>query len=159
MSRRVERLTKTCEKCERTFVVGGKSGPRKKRFCSKRCAMIGKQRYLGHMSLHCAPTLHPTTLDIAWAAGIYEGEGTCQRTTTEKVQVGQKNHWLCARLRALFGGWVFEYKSGPNLGHQRWVLTGPRARGFLLTIFTFLSPHRQKQVMVTLRGIPYASAP
>src|SRR3989304_8991448 len=98
MPERVIRQSRNCERCGQEFLIGGRSGRRWRRFCSKRCAMIGQKRGLGSMSKNCAPTLHPTVFDIAWAAGIYEGEGSCTRDTTERAHVGQKHHWLCDRL-------------------------------------------------------------
>lgn len=95
---------------------------------------------------------HPTNLDIAWAAGIFEGEGWCGRTvrykngtgTGTRLSVGQKDRWLLDRLQALFGGTI-------SVNHQRfgefwyWRLSGPRCRGFLMTIYKFLSPRRKAQ--------------
>jgi hypothetical protein len=100
--------------------------------------------------------------DIAWAAGVYEGEGSCQkaggkgRYTTEVVRIGQKDSWLCERLRALFGGSVRLVKAHTSRsGIKRrdfytWLLTGARARGFLLTVFTFLSTRRRAQIAAVL---------
>jgi hypothetical protein len=79
-----------------------------------------------------------TIKDIAWAAGIYEGEGTFGG---HSVRVVQKDNWLIYRLKYLFGGTVTEYN-----GYHYWTISGPLCRGFLLTIFTFLSPRRKEQV-------------
>jgi hypothetical protein len=80
-------------------------------------------------------------LDIAWAAGVFEGEGCC--TDRHQATVTQKDTWLLKRLQALFGGRV----SADSHGYSRWVLTGSRARGFLMTVFSFLSPKRKLQVL------------
>jgi hypothetical protein len=100
---------------------------------------------LGAMSPTLAPTTKPSMLDIAWAAGIYEGEGWCSspRRTDFQMAVCQKDRWLCAKMRALFGGSVH-----PKHGYNAWWwrLSGPRARGFAYTIFTFLSPRRRAQI-------------
>lgn len=89
----------------------------------------------------------PSILDIAWAAGIYEGEGSCNKTQ-RIIVVDQKDPWLCRRLLELFGGAVYAIpKAGLNRDlHYRWVARGSRAIGFALTIFKFLSPRRQSQV-------------
>jgi hypothetical protein len=84
----------------------------------------------------------PSLLDIAWAAGVFEGEGCC--TDQHQAVVVQKDTWLLYKLQALFGGKVsLNYWNGCS----RWVLTGSRARGFLMTVFSFLSPKRKMQVL------------
>lgn len=104
-------------------------------------------------------TVVPTTRDLAWAAGIYEGEGCYYHrdlpANLDSVSVGQSgSDWLPRRMRDLFGGSVREIKSKP--GTQRkwvWVTSGPHARGFLLTMYTFLSPRRQQKIREGIRGI------
>jgi hypothetical protein len=52
----------------------------------------------------------PSDLDIAWAAGIYEGEGSCIKSGNSfGVSVAQKDPEILYRLRDLFGGSVKEY--------------------------------------------------
>lgn len=101
----------------------------------------------------------PTILDIAWAAGIYEGEGTSAakggNRCSERVVVNQKDPWLCAHLKELFGGSTYHYvrsqRGRKNLEPiNTWTINGPRAKGFLLTIYSFLSPRRRLQVRKTL---------
>lgn len=94
------------------------------------------------------PTLWPTPHDIIWAAGIYEGEGTCGRSGAsrtgmrcEQVSIVQKDRWLVDRLYALFGGGVSR-----NRESWLWNLSGARARGFLMSIYQFQSPRRQAQI-------------
>ena len=97
------------------------------------------------------PTTHPSTHDIAWAAGIFEGEGHARRIGPGgvTVTVAQKDRWILDRLRDLFGGSV---NSMQSQGHeyQRWTLCGQLARGFLMTVYTFLSPWRRRQVQMAL---------
>ena len=81
-----------------------------------------------------------TVTQIAWAAGIYEGEGTF--SGGRSVRVVQKDSWLIYRIAKLFGGTV-----STERGYYTWTVTGERARGFLLTIFSFLSPRRRKQIL------------
>lgn len=114
--------------------------------------------YYAHQGLGLVPTAHPTSLDIAWAAGIFEGEGSCypdKRSDTARCQVAQNDVWLLNRLKALFGGSVQTRRgrSGFNRAAHTfaWYASGPRARGFLMTIYAFLSPRRQAQVRRTLR--------
>lgn len=107
-----------------------------------------------HSRSHTAPTLRPSTKDIAWAAGIYEGEGNCQRAIpnrkTEVVRVVQKDDWLCPKLRDLFGGSTRVVYKRNGYRYNQWTLCGSRARGFLMTIYIFLSPRRQEQILKAL---------
>ena len=116
---------------------------------------------LGRMLPGRDPTEHPTILDIAWAAGIYEGEGCCCKTIkgTSVVTVSQKHRWLTDKLRDLFGGTVRLYRNnGLAKGDiYRWHVSGTRARGFLLTSYQFLSPHRQAQALKALGRIQFVS--
>lgn len=118
----------------------------------------GRLRYLvaNAYQQRTRPTERPTLLQIAWAAGVYEGEGSCNAsgTSSTRVGVGQKDPWLCDRMRALFGGGVGQtLRNGftPNVRYWQWTLSGARARGFLMTIYPFLSPRRQRQIRVVLR--------
>lgn len=94
-----------------------------------------------------------TSQQIAWAAGIFEGEGSCGWTSRHKncqeVMVLQKDPWILYELARVFGfGKVSARKNyGPiGNGDYRWRISGPNARGFLMTIYTFLSPRRREQV-------------
>jgi hypothetical protein len=110
-----------------------------------------------------ARVIPPSTADIAWAAGIYEGEGCAK---DERVQVVQKRPWILLKLRARFGGRIVAYNARQG-GHGRrgaiywlWVIHGGRARGFLLTIYQFLSPYRREQARRLLAYTrPHRSAP
>lgn len=97
---------------------------------------------LGHIRAGLEATETPTICDIAWAAGIFEGEGTC--SDLQSASVTQKNTWILHRLEALFGGRIqLNYSNGCS----RWRVTGSRARGFLMTVYLFLSPNRKLQVL------------
>lgn len=89
-----------------------------------------------------SPRWIPISLDIAWAAGIYEGEGTCMNPS--RISVTQKDPWLLHRLQALFGGRV----STQGVGKFAWNVSGKRARGFVDKIVPFLSPRRKEQLRV-----------
>jgi hypothetical protein len=110
----------------------------------------------GRSDPRLAPTEHPNSLDIAWAAGIFEGEGSCclQRYGFF-IALFQKERWLLDRLRALFGGSVNDgyqgagsFNAGEPIAH--WQLSGARARGFVMTIYKFLSPHRKERIREAL---------
>jgi len=101
----------------------------------------------GRLTTRLAPTEWPTILDIVWAAGLYEGEGTCKgHTGTQTVSITQKNTWVLHHMRALFGGSVGKQSEWCSY----WQISGARARGFLMSIYGLLSPRRQEQVRKVL---------
>jgi hypothetical protein len=111
-------------------------------YCTKSCMRLFQQARM-------CPVNSPSMRDIAWAAGVYEGEGTChaniRRTNSITLSISQKDLWLLQRLKMLFGGEIYDARS-----ISMWVLAGARARGFLMTIYALLSPRRQKQIRKAL---------
>jgi len=93
----------------------------------------------------------PTSHDIAWAAGFYEGEGTCRNCGhTERgfmVSVTQKDTECLYLLRDWFGGSVRD--NGARTGIQVWDACGDRARVFIALIYKFLSSRRRLQIDAT----------
>ena len=111
---------------------------------------------LGYMNPRLAPTQLVTRDDIIWAAGIFEGDGTCGWSgKTEHAIVCQKDTWLLEKLRSLFGGNIYTNTRTSIDGVDRvihnWRISGARARGLLQSIYGLLSPRRQKQIRRTLR--------
>ena len=96
----------------------------------------------------------PSVADLAWAAGIFEGEGSAGiGGGSGQMQVTQLDTWILYRLQEFLGGSVggpYRNDYHSNLGHGRqkfvWYATGPRARGIAMTLFTFLSPRRRQQM-------------
>jgi len=87
-----------------------------------------------------------TSVDIAWAAGIYEGEGCFIGGHT--VRVVQKDSWLVYELQKKFGGKVKQYtRSTDGKEYHFWTVNGAKCRGFLLSIFSLLSPRRKSQIL------------
>src|ERR1700733_5848744 len=93
-------------------------------------------------------TKKPTAIDVAWAAGIYEGEGCCVKAGKNKqafsVMVSQKDPELLYRLKEWFGGRVTLYKNGvgkkdSNFQVYHWLVCGDRGRVFLACIFPFMT--------------------
>lgn len=117
-----------------------------------------------------APTidakLKPSSTMVAWAAGIYEGEGYCWHKVVKNVSRGiwytnsryeasvtQKERFILDQLRTYFGGAVRYYKKTKNTNeHFRWSLHGTRARVFLKIIYRWLSPRRKKQAKYLVKG-------
>ena len=113
------------------------------------------------------PTRTATKLEIAWAAGIYEGEGTCcEKPTTRKykgriyhssadyLSVTQKDQEILYRLRDLFGGSVYEYIVN-GLPCSRWTIHGQRARNFAMAVYPWLSSRRKAQIDKVHASLPY----
>lgn len=115
--------------------------------CGEYPATIKARYVLGHFRprgtlgrVTSAPaTRHPSTLDIAWAAGIYEGEGSVGYSG---ISVSQSDRWILDRFKELFGGTV-SYESSIEM--HFWRAYGARARGLLMTVYIFLSPWRRIQ--------------
>lgn len=89
----------------------------------------------------------PTALDIAWAAGIFEGEGTVRLCGRGKrglaAAVPQKDPECLYRLRDMFGGSVGN-PSGANPCYH-WDICGDRARVFVAIIYSYLTSRRKQQ--------------
>jgi hypothetical protein len=94
--------------------------------------MFGKIRAAG-------PSLVPGDADVIWAAGIYEGEGSC--TVDGSVSVPQKDPWILIKLRDFFGGLVRDEGR-----IWRWQLSGTHARMFLDAVYPYLSPRRRARI-------------
>jgi hypothetical protein len=101
---------------------------------------------LGRRRLRLDATERITMRDIIWTAGFYEGEGSCSGGHSTQAKIAQKDPWALERLQRWYGGSIGQWKQGRGMGIYQWLLSGSRARGFLLTIFTFLSPRRRAQV-------------
>jgi hypothetical protein len=103
----------------------------------------------------------PTAIEVAWAAGIYEGEGSCVTNHSDKgyesfvASVNQKDPELLYRMRDLFGGTIilcnrkFNGKIRPI---YHWKVCGDRARTFVAVIYPFLTSRRKEQIESTPAG-------
>lgn len=103
----------------------------------------------------------PTAIDVAWAAGIYEGEGSCitnHNGTGNKsfvVSVNQKDPELLYRMREMFGGSIKLCNrkfNGILRPIYHWKICGDRARAFIFTVYPFLTARRKEQVEATPAG-------
>lgn len=86
----------------------------------------------------------PSSQEIAWAAGIIEGEGsfTVSSENWVRVMVSQKDPEILFRLQEILGGTVSLRHVG---GTPKWQCHGARARGVTMTIYKFLSQRRKTQ--------------
>ena len=131
-----------CLRCGHGFV--GRTG---RKFCSRSCHNKTSIN-LGRMKVGLEAIQSPMAQDIAWAAGIYEGEGACSKKQALAI-VAQKDPWLLYKMQRLFGGSIAPRKKA-QFRIYNWCVTGSRARGFLMTIYRFLSPRRKAQVNISL---------
>ncbi len=90
----------------------------------------------------------PSLAEIAWASGLYEGEGSV--TGVGQAFITQKEPWVLLRVRDLFGGTVGGPYVWTTRRFYRWHAAGARGRGFLMTVYPFLSPRRQRQIRQVL---------
>lgn len=97
--------------------------------------------------------LSPTLQDIAWAAGFLEGEGYFGATQgsngygVSRVSAVQQQKWPLEKLQKLFGGTISArpaYRS--TKPYFRWYIHQARARGVMMTIYSFMSVRRQEQI-------------
>lgn len=93
------------------------------------------------------------TVNIAWAAGFLEGEGSfgCPRTSPT-VQCSQVQREPLERLQRLFGGNIYECGRARKKwkGYHVWSVYGEQAKRVMYAILPLMSPRREGQIMVAL---------
>ena len=93
-------------------------------------------------------TAKPDGQTIAQLGGFIEGDGSIIKNgTTVCVDVQQKDPFMLHRLRTFFGGSLGQiHRQGVTRGtYWRWRVSGPRARGVIMTIYKFLSPRNRER--------------
>lgn len=122
-------------------------------YCLLHLRRTQKGQPLAGVREHLRAKISPTNLDLAWAAGFLEGEGSflCGNGS-ENVTAVQVNPEPLGRLKQVFGGSVsLKEDSRKNTqDHLVWMTSGARARGIMLTLFTFMSERRQGQIIAAL---------
>jgi hypothetical protein len=91
-----------------------------------------------------------TTVDLAWAAGLVEGEGWFGfygGTTNPRMAVSMTDRDIIDRLAVLFGATVRPRKVAARYKPQ-WTTTisGPKAVGWMLTLYRFLGQRRRAKI-------------
>jgi hypothetical protein len=102
-----------------------------------------------------------TAVEIAWVAGIYEGEGSCGPKVGGKGSlrsaIVQNDTWILERIRAMYGGGIYKrrtlFKGKWYEGHVLQMSGGP-TREMLRDILPLLSPWRQAQARAALEMRP-----
>ena len=90
-------MRRCCKKCDSSFMIRGNKADINQRFCSKSCAtasrLTGNHFNYGRMKPGLEATESPTLMQISWAAGLFEGEGSCIRVgvDSQQVNLGQKD--------------------------------------------------------------------
>lgn len=89
----------------------------------------------------------PSEMEIVWAAGFYEGEGS---VGPRAVIVSQRDRWPLERLQQHFGGTISPVKIPAHRPNTRpyfnWILCGDAGRLFVHLIYQHLSPRRREQI-------------
>ena len=95
----------------------------------------------------------PTAIEVAWAAGIYEGEGSCVANHNSKgyesfvVSVNQNDPELLYRMREMFGGSIIlcnrKFNGKPRPIYH-WKICGDRARTFIGVNLSVLNCEAQR---------------
>ena len=103
------------------------------------------------------------TTEIAWLAGLFEGEGcfTLIRTSPTRrdprVFLGMGDLDVMERARSLLGvkALVFKRKPGPLAKRPAYQFTvcGPRAIGIMLTLYSFLGARRRGRIREILHAL------
>lgn len=108
------------------------------------------------ISIMVAPNIlveyKPTATDIAWAAGIYEGEGHASSGGKGSYGgrtiaiVSQKDPELLYRLRSMFGGRIEMTRANTDKFLHKWVIYGDYARSFFALIWPYMTARRRGQI-------------
>jgi len=94
-----------------------------------------------------------STSDIHWAAGFIDADGcVAKQGSTIAINAVQKDRWPLDKLASIFGGKVRSYARKEVVGrsYYRWELYGSKAAGVMMTLFTLMSPRRQKRIQELL---------
>lgn len=95
-----------------------------------------------------------TSRDIHWLAGFLDGEGYFGiRKSTPVIAAAQKDLWPLDKVKELVGGNIYRNMGGgckkygiePRLINTIHI-TGKRAVGLMMTLYSLLSPRRQEKI-------------
>src|SRR5687768_7217556 len=92
--------------------------------------------------------------DVAWAAGVFEGEGaaTISGRGRPHLAIRTTDEWTARRVADILGGVVYgPYSNDYADGYVRkpvfmWKAAGDLAFSVAWTLYTYLSPRRQARI-------------
>ena len=90
------------------------------------------------------------TLDIAWAAGFIEGDGSFHYSTCPYVSAVQMTTEPLEKLLRLFGGKVYTWTHTQGHVYSKWYVAGSRAAGLMMTLYPFMSQRRKDRIREVL---------
>lgn len=103
--------------------------------------------YSSEVARNIPPTREPSECDIAWMAGIYEGEGCVSGIKGRTIAlVNQKDPEILYRIREMFGGSITEVRKGTRFNCHVWKLYGDVARSMFAQILPYMSTRRKMQI-------------
>jgi len=100
-----------------------------------------------------------TVRNIEWLAGFLDGEGCFyMNRSTCRIQIAQKDPWPLLKVQGIIGGRFYSVKGSiPGRRYHALFLTGRRAVGGMMTVYSLMSPRRQAKIVEILgrwRAIP-----
>lgn len=97
-------------------------------------------------------TCSPDIIRLAWIAGFLEGEGCFYGTskgTSHSIVAVQKDPESLMFLQQYLGGSVNKISTNER-DYWRWLVSGSRARGIMMTIYLMMSVRRREQIVGAL---------
>lgn len=94
------------------------------------------------------------TLDIAWLAGLLEGEGAFVSVNGQpRITLSSTDRDIVERVATMFGGMRVKPRMTSRLGKKQQFETSAYSRqaaSWMMTIFVFMSEHRKNQIRTIL---------
>jgi hypothetical protein len=113
-------------------------------------AMANHTHMVGERLKAAPAKTRPIQRDLGWAAGFYEGEGSCFYSKTarsHRLVINQVEREPLERMIQYFGGHIHSIPARLRSQQSwRWQCYGARARGIALTLYALLSKKRQAQI-------------
>jgi len=99
-----------------------------------------------------SPRARISTLEISWAAGFIEGEGSFANAGSPQVMAAQVQRQPLERLLRLFGGsiWQRSTKGFSTKPIWCWAVSGTRAAQVMMTLYCLMSDRRKDQIAAAL---------
>jgi|SRR6185369_2741093 len=94
-----------------------------------------------------------TVKEIAWVAGIIEGEGCIRFNGTPKITIKMCDKDIIERLAKIFGKPVYSHLSNNKIYSSQYAVyvTSVSAVEWMFTVYSFLGIRKRKQVDDAIR--------